>query len=347
MSINVGLLGCTGMVGQRFLQLLDNHPWFNLIYIAASERSQGKVYGNWVKWYLDKPMPENVKDLEIGPLDPKNAGDCKLIFSALPASVAKTVEVDFAKDGYFVASNASAFREHDDVPLMIPEINPHHLDLIPIQQEKRGWSGAIVTNPNCTTVGLTMTLKPLYDSFNLSKVLFTSCQALSGAGFSGIPSMAIIDNMIPFISGEEEKCEWEPGKILGKINGDKIERVPLSVSATCTRVPVRDGHLESVWVDIDKDPDEIKNVFTSFKGEPQKLGLPTAPESPIIYKEEPDRPQPYRDRDAGNGMGVSVGRIRKDPILGTKYVCLVHNTIRGAAGASILNGELMVKKGFL
>lgn len=339
-KIKVAVLGATGMVGQKFIQLLSKHPWFEITALAASEKRVGKVYGEEVNWLVSANVPEGVRDMEMVPLDPKSI-DADIAFSALPSDVAKQIEAEFAKEGFVVASNASAYRMEEDVPLVIPEVNPDHLGLIEVQKKNRGWDGFIVTNPNCTTIILVISLKPLID-LGLKNVRVASMQALSGAGFPGVSSLSIMDNVLPFIKGEEEKVETEPLKLLGKFDGSKIIPAPIKVSASCHRVPVIDGHTEAVWVEFDKsvEVEDVINAFESLK----PLDLPTSPEKVIVVRHEPDRPQPRLDRDEGNGMSVVVGRIRKDTDNSVKYIVLGHNTVRGAAGASILNAELMVKE---
>jgi aspartate-semialdehyde dehydrogenase len=343
MKLKVGILGATGMVGQRFIEGLQDHPWFTVEALLASERSAGKKYSEAAKWYLPSSIPEEIADMTVEEMDPKNAEKLglDLVFSAIPSELAREREAAFAKS-IPVFSNTSTFRMDDDIPLIVPEVNPEHFSMIPAQQKKRGWKGYIVTNPNCTTIGFVIPLKPLMDSFGLSFVNVISMQALSGAGYEGVPSMAILDNVIPLIRGEEEKVEIEGNKILGKLKGDKVEYADFEVFAACNRVAVRDGHTEAVFVQTKKDfeIEEVKKVLSSFRGEPQKLKLPNAPEQPIIVMDAEDRPQPIFDRDAGSGMSVSVGRIRKKKEKLLKFVCLSHNTIRGAAGASILNAEL-------
>lgn len=340
MRYSVGVLGATGMVGQKFIQLLDGHPWFKVTSLAASERRIGKKYGDEVDWVVSRDIPDFAKDIEMVPMDPKYV-DADIVFSALPSNIAKEVEPKFAEAGFVVASNASAYRMVEDVPLVIPEVNPEHLGLIEVQKRNRGWDGFIVTNPNCTTIVLVISLKPLMD-LGLQNVRVASMQALSGAGYPGVPSLAITDNIIPFIRGEEDKVETEPLKLLGKFDGEKVQFANIKVSASCHRVPVIDGHTEAVWVEFDRDVDvnEVKKAFESLK----PLDLPTSPDKVIIVREESDRPQPRLDRDAGNGMSVSVGRIRKDGENSVKYIVMGHNTVRGAAGASILNAELMIKE---
>ena len=342
--IKVAILGATGMVGQRFIQLLANHEFFEITDLAASPRSAGKPYYKAAKWYLSSNIPENIKNKIVKEINPEKI-DAEIVFSALPSSIAKEIEPKFAEAGFVVASNASAYRMEEDIPLLIPEVNPEHLGLIEVQKENRGWDGCIITNPNCTTIMAVLSLKPIYDNFGLEKVIITSMQALSGAGYSGVPSMAIVDNVIPFINKEEEKVETEGLKILGKFDGEKIVPAEFKVSASCNRVAVIDGHTEAIFVKTSKgaEPEEIKKAIETFEAMPQKLRLPTAPEKPIIVREEEDRPQPRLDRNTGRGMSISVGRIRKDAIFDVKYIALGHNTIRGAAGASVLNAELLVK----
>lgn len=339
MHYDVCVLGATGMVGQKFIQLLENHPWFRLKSLAASERRIGRKYGSEVEWIVSANIPEYAKDVEMVPLDPKYV-DADIVFSALPADIAKEVEPKFAEAGFVVSSNASAFRMEEDVPLVIPEVNADHLRLVEVQKKRRRWDGYIITNPNCTSTMFVITLKPLMN-FGLKSVRIASMQALSGAGYPGVPSLAITDNIIPFIKNEEEKCESEPLKMLGTFKGDRIEFAKIKISASCHRVPVIDGHTEAVWVEFDRDVsvEEVKEAFNSLK----PLDLPSSPEKVIVIRNEIDRPQPRLDRDTGKGMSVVVGRIRKDA-WGIKYIVLGHNTVRGAAGASILNAELLVKE---
>jgi len=344
--VKAAVLGATGMVGQRFLQLLTENPWFELRVITASEKSVGKKYSEATRWMLGDDMPKSLSDLEVQPTDPNSVGDVDVVFSALPAEVAGEVEEDFARDGYVVVSNASSHRMDSDVPLLNPEVNAEHVHLIDEQRHKRRWDGAIVTNPNCTTTILTLSLKPVLDKFGLSRVLVSSMQALSGAGYPGVPSLDIVDNVIPFIQKEEEKVQLETLKILGSIE----DPAPIKVSASCHRVCTLDGHTEAVFVETTKetDPLEVKEAMDKFRGEPQRLGLPTAPERPIIVRNEEDRPQAHLDRMAGRGMAVVVGRIRRDLAFGgIKYIVLGHNTIRGAAGCAVLNAELLKARGYI
>lgn len=350
MKREVAILGATGTVGQRFIELLQGHPWFEISVLAASERSAGKKYKEACKWRMETPMPEAVEDMTVvntNLKEVKQAGNVDFVFSALPGSVAGPIEEEFAVE-YPVVSKASAHRMKSDVPLIIPEVNPDHLQLISVQKKNRGWNGFISTDPNCSTIQLAITLKALM-KFGVENVIVSTMQALSGAGYPGVPSLDIIDNVVPYISGEEEKMENETRKILGTFYGEEIQPANITISASCHRVNVKDGHLEAVYVGLEQKPtiEEVKEAFRNFVGEPQRLKLPTAPERSIIVKEEIDRPQPRFDRDAGKGMSVVVGRIREDPIMTVKYLCLGHNTIRGAAGAGILSAELMVKKGLL
>lgn len=350
MKREVAILGATGTVGQRFIELLQGHPWFEISVLAASERSAGKKYKEACKWRMETPMPEAVEDMTVvntNLKEVKQAGNVDFVFSALPGSIAGPIEEEFAVE-YPVVSKASAHRMKSDVPLIIPEVNPDHLQLISVQKKNRGWNGFISTDPNCSTIQLAITLKALM-KFGVENVIVSTMQALSGAGYPGVPSLDIIDNVVPYISGEEEKMENETRKILGTFYGEEIQPANITISASCHRVNVKDGHLEAVYVGLEQKPtiEEVKEAFRNFVGEPQRLKLPTAPERSIIVKEEIDRPQPRFDRDAGKGMSVVVGRIREDPIMTVKYLCLGHNTIRGAAGAGILSAELMVKKGLL
>ena len=340
-KIRASVLGATGAVGQRFIEQLWDHPWFELTSLAASERSAGKKYSDAARWRLEHELPPQVAEMGVVAVDPKEV-EADVVFSALPADEAKKVEADFARAGFAVASNASAYRFEPDVPLMIPECNPEHLGLIEVQQKKRGWDGYIVTNPNCTTIMFALTLKPLMP-MDIKRVIIASMQAVSGAGYEGVPSMAILGNIIPFISGEEEKVEKEAQKILGTFDGDKIVDAPFDVSASCHRVPVMDGHTEALWVEMASKPTpaEVREAFLKF--DPGLSDLPTEPKKPLIVRDEPDRPQPRLDRNAGKGMAVSVGRIRE----GIRYIVMGHNTVRGAAGASVLNAELLSKKGML
>ncbi len=344
----VGILGATGTVGQRVIHMLRNHPYFEVTALAASDRSEGKRFVEACNWKLPFEMPDAVKDMRVQPIKPPL--DCDVVISSLPSDIALETEGAFAAAGYAVISNSSSYRMHPDVPLVVPEINPDHLDIIPQQKKNRGYDkGYIVTNPNCTTIGLVMALAPLAQAFGLEAVMMTSMQAISGAGYPGVSSMDIIDNVMPHFSGEEEKVEEEPQKILGTLSALQIESAPFKVSAQCNRVPVQDGHYECVRVNLSKPTTvaEVAAVLASFTGLPQELKLPTAPAHPIIVRTEPDRPQPRLDRDAEGGMATVVGRIAKDTIFDFKFTLISHNTIRGAAGAAILNAELLVAKGLL
>lgn len=345
--VNVGILGATGMVGQRFIQLLEDHPKFEITALTASQRSAGKKYQDAVTWHMDTPIPEAVQDTVVVDTDPSQVKDVEIVFSALPAENAAIVEPKFAEAGMKVASNASAMRMEPDVPLVIPEVNPEHLDLIEIQQKNRGWDGFIVTNPNCSTIALVMTLKPIYDQYDINRVYVSTMQAVSGAGYNGVPSMAMLDNLVPYIGGEEEKMEEETLYLLGDFDGENVEPATFGVSTSCHRVPVVDGHTEAVFMEMDEefDLEDIKKSLQNFQALPQKLNLFSAPENPVIVREEENRPQPRMDRMMGNGMAVTVGRLRQDVTFsqGLKYVLLGHNTVRGAAGASILNAELIAE----
>lgn len=346
-KIKVGILGATGAVGQRIIQLLENHPWFEVVSLCASEKSAGKLYKDAVIWRISSKIPDYAANLKVELCEPKL--DAKIVFSGLDSSVAGQTEDQFAQSGYIVISNSKNHRMDADVPLIIPEINADHLSLIKIQQKRIHSKGFIVTNPNCTTVGLAIVLKPLHDAFGVKSVLVTSLQALSGAGYPGVPSLDAIDNVVPFIKDEEDKIETEPLKLLGKFSGGVIVSADIKISASCNRVSVRDGHTECVELSFMEKPSakEAIRVLEKFKGVPQKLRLPSAPKNPIIYFSEEDRPQPILDRDIENGMSVIVGRIRKSNVMDLRLTLLVHNTIRGAAGTAILNGELLKAKNFL
>ena len=343
--MKAAILGATGLVGQRFVQLLNDHEWFEIASLTGSERSVGAEYGDAVNWRMDTPLKEKVAGLTVQPTDPRLV-DADVVFSALPAEQALETEESFAREGFAVVSNASSHRMDADVPLMNPEANFTHLSLIEEQRQKRKWDGAIVTNPNCTTAVLTLSLKPIAASYGLRNVVVSSMQAASGAGYPGVASLDIIDNVIPFINGEEEKVQRETQKILGEA-GRPGE---FKVSASCHRVAVLDGHTEAVFVQTQRSasPEEITRSMQEFMAEPQDLKLPTAPERPIVLKAEQDRPQPRFDRSEGRGMAVVVGRVRSDPVFsGVKYVVLGHNTIRGAAGCAVLIAESMKSQGYL
>jgi aspartate-semialdehyde dehydrogenase len=340
--IPVGILGATGTVGQRFIELLTVHPWFCVTAVAASERSAGQRFADACHWLLPTPMPNPVRDLVVQPLEPEL--DCRIVFSALPSKIAGPVEQDFAQAGFYVFSNAAPHRLNDDVPLLIPEVNAEHTRLIDVQQRQREWQGLIVTSANCTTTQLVLALKPLHDAFVIRKVSVVTLQAISGAGYPGVTSMDILDNVIPLIPGEEAKVESESLKLLGKFAKDRVQYAPISVSAQCNRVPVRDGHTECVSVKFEQETDaeSLIAALREFRGPPVTAELPSSPRQPIKVHVEPDRPQPIRDRNSERGMTVHVGRVRPCPVLGFKFVVLGHNTLRGAAGGSIHNAELLV-----
>jgi aspartate-semialdehyde dehydrogenase len=340
----VGILGATGTVGQRFVQLLENHPQFEVNALAASDRSQGKTYAEATSWKLTSPMPENVKNIRVSAIAPPL--DCDLVFSSLPSDAARDAELNFAKAGYPVISNSSAFRMDGDVPLLIPEVNHAHLDLIETQRKNRGFTkGFIVTNPNCAAIVVTPPLRVLQQEFGIEAAIVTTLQAISGAGYPGVASLDIMDNIIPFINTEEEKLEAETLKILGEID----RPADFAISAQCNRVNVIDGHTACVRVKLRRKTNlaEIKAALANFTALPQELKLHSAPLEPIIVREEPDRPQPRLDRDAGRGMATTIGRILPDSVFDWKFVALSHNTVRGAAGAAILNAELMVAKNLI
>lgn len=348
--IPVAVLGATGMVGQRFVELLQNHPWFELVGLAASEQHRKQPYGQVARWRLLGDMPASVTTLPVVPCRPSELPGVKIVFSALPAEVAGEIEAEFAQEGVAVFSNAKNYRMLPDVPLVVPEVNADHIDAIPQQQKAHRWPGFIVTNANCCATPLVMALKPLQDAFGLRKTLVTTFQAISGAGYPGVPSYDILDNVIPFIGGEEAKLESETQKMLGTWSeASGFEDSPVVVSAHCNRVATREGHLECVSAEFAREVarEEILDAWESFVGEPQRLGLPSAPARALIYRKEVDRPQTLLDRDAGRGMSVTIGRLRACPILHHKFVLLGHNTIRGAAGGSVLNAELCVNKGYI
>ena len=347
-KLRVGILGATGMVGQRFIQLLEDHPQFEITALAASDRSQGKTFQDACTWRLNGEMPAFVKSMVVAA--PQPPLDCQLIFSSLPGDIARESEGSFAMAGYPVISNSSAYRMDADVPLLIPEVNHDHLALLDAQQKRRaGQKGFIVTNPNCSTIMLALALAPLHFKFGVKSVVATTMQALSGAGYPGVASLAISDNVLPFIEGEEEKIEQETLKILGRVASETIEDASMNVSAQCHRVNVTDGHMAAVRVKLSQATgiEDIKSTLSSFTSIPQELRLHSAPEHPIIVREELDRPQPRLDRDAGKGMSVTIGRVLPDNVLDYRFVALSHNTIRGAAGAAILNAELLLATGKL
>src|SRR6267378_783096 len=343
-----GVLGATGMVGQRLVKLLADHPWFELTAVAASERSSGKTYFEATRWHLEGPVPEAARKLVVKDLDPNL--ECDFVFSALDSSVAGKAEEDFARAGYPVVSNSRNHRMDADVPLLIPEVNAAHVDSIRVQQKNRGYdSGFIVTNPNCSTAGLVLVLKPLADAFGLEKIFVVTLQAMSGAGYPGVASLDIQGNVVPFIGGEEEKMESEPQKLLGKWNGERFVDAGLGISAHCNRVPVIDGHLECISVSLKKIASlgEVCEALRNFEVSSELASLPSALRNPVVVLEEQDRPQPRRDVNAGAGMAAVVGRVRECPLLDVKLTLLSHNLVRGAAGAALLNAELLAARGFL
>ena len=347
-KFRAGVLGATGMVGQRFVHMLANHPWFELADLAASERSSGKKYGDVVKWHLDTPIPEAARNLVVKDLAPNL--DCDFVFSALDSSVAGPAEEEFARAGYPVLSNSKNHRMDPDVPLLIPEVNAAHLDAIALQQKNRGYDGGfIVTNPNCSTAGLVLVLKPLADVFGLEKIFVVTMQAVSGAGYPGVASLDILGNVVPFISGEEEKLESEPQKLLGKWDGSRFVDAGLGISAHCNRVPVLHGHTECVSLSLKKIASvrEVAEALRDFEVDEELASLPTAVRNPIVVVDEENRPQPRRDVDAGHGMAAVVGRIRECSLLDVKLTLLSHNLVRGAAGAAVLNAELLAVRGYL
>lgn len=355
--IPVAVLGATGSVGQRFVQLLEGHPWFRLHELVASERSAGRPYAEAADWKLDTPLPAEAASLEVLPLDAPL--ESTLVFSSLDSSVAGETEEIHASRGCAVLSNSTNHRMDPDVPLLIPEVNCEHLDALDAQRKRRGGKGYIVTNPNCSTIGLAMAIAPIERQHGISRLHAFTMQAISGAGYAGVTSWAILDNVVPWISGEEEKVETEPRKILGRWNGQGFEDAPIEISSHTNRVPVIDGHTICISLALRNHEDlrrsysieailaDVRAAFEGFHGEPQRLGLPSAPRKPIHLLEEQDRPQPRLDRDRESGMAVSVGRLRPCPVLDIRFVALVHNTIRGAAGAAILNAELLKARDLL
>ena len=342
-----GVLGATGIVGQRLVTLLADHPWFELTEVAASERSSGKTYADAARWHQDTPIPAAARNLIVKGLEPTL--DCDFVFSALDSSVAGLAEEDFARAGYPVVSNSRNHRMDPDVPLLIPEVNAAHLDAIPAQQRLRGYdTGFIVTNPNCSTAGLVLVLKPLADAFGLEKIFVVTLQAISGAGYPGVASMDIQGNVVPFISGEEEKMEIEPQKLLGKWDGVRFVDAGLGMSAHCNRVSVLDGHLECVSLSLKKIASlaEVREALRNFEVSAELASLPSAVRNPVVVLDEENRPQPRRDVNAGNGMAAVVGRVRECSLLDIKLTLLSHNLVRGAAGAALLNAELLAARGF-
>ena len=346
-KLSVGILGATGIVGQRFIQLLEHHPWFEVSWLAASDRSEGRSYAEAARWRLKTAIPDRVARMTVSPATP--AGAPKIVFAALDASIAKDLEPQFAAAGCAVVSNSSALRMQSDVPLVIPEVNADHIRLIETQSWRRASGGFAVTNPNCSAIGLVLALAPLHQRFGLETVMAVTMQAVSGAGYPGVASLDILGNVIPYIAKEEEKMEEETQKLLGTLNGAGIIPAPFAMSAQCNRVAVEDGHTESVSIRLKTkaQSEEIIAAWNDFHAEPQQLHLPSAPAQPVIYLNSVDRPQPRLDVDSGGGMTTSVGRLRKCNVLEWKFTVLSHNTIRGAAGAALLNAELLKAKGYL
>ena len=345
--IEVGVLGATGMVGQHFVRFLQGHPWFKLAWVGASDRSAGKKYAEATSWRLEGAMPEDIANLTVQSCEP-TAQAPQLVFSAMDASVATDIERAFAAAGHVVVSNSRNHRMENDVPLLVPEINHGHLSVVPKQKEARGWKGCIVTNPNCSTIVMTLGLAPLM-AFGIERIVCTTLQAISGAGYPGVASMDINANVVPFIGGEESKMESETQKILGGLGANGFEPLPAKVSAHCNRVPVVDGHMVCISVELKQKPglEELRRAFDSYTSKPQQMNLPSAPKRPVVYMEQADRPQPRRDVERENGMAVFVGRLRECPVFDYKFIACGHNTVRGAAGAAVLNAELMLAEGLI
>jgi aspartate-semialdehyde dehydrogenase len=346
-KIPVGILGATGIVGQRFVQMLEGHPWFEVVWLAASDRSEGKPYAEAARWRMKTTLPAPVAAMQVSPARPEGAP--RVIFAALDSAIAAELEPRFAAAGCAVVSNSSALRMQPDVPLVIPEVNAEHIKLLQCQAWRRQSGGFVVTNPNCSAIGLVLALAPLQQQFGIATVMAVTMQAVSGAGYPGVASLDILGNVIPYIAKEEEKMEEETGKLLGRLDESRIVPADLQASCHCNRVAVEDGHTESVSVKLRKAAaaEEIVEAWNGFRGLPQQLQLPTAPERPLFYADAPDRPQPRLDVDCGNGMTAVVGRLRKCPVLDWKFTVLSHNTIRGAAGAALLNAELLKSQGYL
>ncbi len=345
-KLSVGILGATGIVGQRFIQMLEHHPWFEVSWLAASDRSEGRAYAEAARWRLKTAIPAPVARMKVSPAKPDGAP--KIIFAALDAGIARELEPQFAAAGCAVVSNSSALRMQQDVPLVIPEVNTDHIRLIEKQSWRTQSGGFVVTNPNCSAIGLVLALAPLHRAFQLETVMAVTMQAVSGAGYPGVASLDILGNVIPYIAKEEEKMEEETLKLLGTLNGAHVDPAPFAMSAQCNRVAVEDGHTESVAVRLKNKPapEEIIAAWNDFQAEPQQLRLPSAPPQPVVYMTAADRPQPRFDCDLGAGMATAVGRLRRCNVLDWKFTVLSHNTIRGAAGAALLNAELLKAKGY-
>ena len=346
-KIPIGILGATGVVGQRFIQMLEHHPWFEVAWLAASDRSEGKVYAEASRWRLKTPIPPAVARMTVSPAAPNGAP--KVIFAALDSAFAAELEPRFADAGCAVVSNSSALRMQEDVPLVIPEVNGGHIKLIDVQGWRKKSGGYVVTNPNCSAIGLVLALAPIHQRFGLETVMAVTMQAVSGAGYPGVASLDILGNVIPFIKNEEEKMEEETKKLLGNVNGSRVIPGAFAMSAQCNRVAVEDGHTESISIRLKNKakPEELIAAWNSYRAEPQHLRLPSAPNQPVVYVEANDRPQPRFDVDTGAGMSAVVGRLRPCSVLDWKFTVLSHNTIRGAAGAAVLNAELLKAKGYL
>jgi aspartate-semialdehyde dehydrogenase len=345
-KIPIGILGATGVVGQRFVQMLENHPWFDVAWLAASDRSEGKLYSEATRWRLKTPMPSKIAGMRVSPASPESVP--KVIFAALDTAIALEMEPKFAQAGCAVVTNSSALRMQKDVPLVIPEVNPDHIKLLECQAWRKQSNGFVVTNPNCSAIGLVIALKPLQQLFGIDTINVVTMQAVSGAGYPGVPSLDILGNVIPYIPKEEEKMEEETRKLLGKLNGSGIVPGDFAMSAQCNRVAVEDGHTESVFLKLKKKaaPEEVIAAWNQFSSVPQELNLPSAPEKPIQYITSVDRPQPRLDVESGRGMTTTVGRLRPCGVLDWKFTVLSHNTIRGAAGAALLNAELLKVQGY-
>lgn len=341
MKLKVAIMGATGMVGQRFVSLLSDHPYFEVTSLYASNSSKGKKYKEAVNWVLETPIPDYARDMIVKSFEESVSVEEKIVFSALPSEIADTLEVELAKDGKYVFSNTSSHRYDPYVPILIPEVNPTHIEAIKFQ----GTKGFIITNANCSTTGLVIPLRAILDRFDIRSVFVVTMQAISGAGITGLPALKIHGNVLPFIANEEEKIELETRKILGEFNSG-FNLKDIFIFARANRVDVREGHTEVVFIESDLDVDELKNIFRNFRGIPQELNLPLAPKEPIIVFDEVDRPQPQLDVNNGKGMSVSVGRIRSNGKFIT-FTILSHNTIRGAAGGSILNAEFALSRGLL
>lgn len=346
-KLDVAVLGATGSVGQRYVQLLEGHPQLRLAEVFGSERSAGKTYREAVDWRISAAPPDEALDLTVK--HPEQPVESPIVFCSLPGGIARETELKLASEGHYVFSNARDNRMADDIPLIIPEVNWEHAAAIKVQQRERGYSGFVVTNPNCSTIHMVLALKPIWDAFGIERCFVTTLQASSGAGYPGVPSLDLIDNVVPYIGGEEEKMETETRKLLGTWDGNAFHYAGIGISAQCNRVPVRHGHLETINLELrDKArPEEVVQVLREFRARPQELGLHSAPPQPVIVMDQPDRPQPALDRDVANGMASIVGRVRECNLLDIRFAVLGHNTIRGAAGASILNAEMMLAEGYI